>query len=490
MKIPVSRKEITLYPDPSRVITRFFMPGEPDRARSIIEHVVALEEERAGELLDEVLRRFSPRHRNISKVFEAHYERVRELIDASSEMPNRLAKEKRLLIGAYFTREYSIEAAAFYNPSIVEDPYQGNLLPGQMRVILSFRGTGENHISSIVFRSAVLDENNDIEIETPGNLVDVPEVVKRYQYRKRQFLEKLEEMHIQKDVVQEIMNRLGERFSYRELQNSIAETRGSRQVGYTAQKVIDALQWLASSHYEVSFSLDTALSDRVLFPVSETENNGIEDARFVRFTDDDGSVRYYATYTAYNGFTILPKLLVTEDFYEFKVLPLHGRYAQNKGMSLFSRKIHGRYAMTSRCDGVNLFLMLSDDVHYWTEATEILGPKYPWEFVQIGNGGSPIETPEGWLLLTHGVGAVRTYGLGVTLLDLEDPTRVIGRLPEPLLLPTEEEREGYVPNVVYTCGALVHAGELVIPYGISDYATCMATVPLEPLLAEIKRAGD
>jgi predicted GH43/DUF377 family glycosyl hydrolase len=336
----------------------------------------------------------------------------------------------------------------------------------------------------------VLDENNDIEIETPGNLVDVPEVVKRYQYRKRQFLEKLEEMHIQKDVVQEIMNRLGERFSYRELQNSIAETRGSRQVGYTAQKVIDALQWLASSHYEVSFSLDTALSDRVLFPVSETENNGIEDARFVRFTDDDGSVRYYATYTAYNGFTILPKLLVTEDFYEFKVLPLHGRYAQNKGMSLFSRKIHGRYAMTSRCDGVNLFLMLSDDVHYWTEATEILGPKYPWEFVQIGNGGSPIETPEGWLLLTHGVGAVRTYGLGVTLLDLEDPTRVIGRLPEPLLLPTEEEREGYVPNVVYTCGALVHAGELVIPYGISDYATCMATVPLEPLLAEIKRAGD
>ena len=239
MTIPVSRKEITLYPDPSRVITRFFMPGEPDRARSIIEHVVALEEERAGELLDEVLRRFSPRHRNISKVFEAHYERVRELIDASSEMPNRLAKEKRLLIGAYFTREYSIEAAAFYNPSIVEDPYQGNLLPGQMRVILSFRGTGENHISSIVFRSAVLDENNDIEIETPGNLVDVPEVVKRYQYRKREFLDKLEEMHIQKDVVQEIMNRLGERFSYRELQNSIDETRGSRQVGYTAQKVID-----------------------------------------------------------------------------------------------------------------------------------------------------------------------------------------------------------------------------------------------------------
>jgi predicted GH43/DUF377 family glycosyl hydrolase len=249
--------------------------------------------------------------------------------------------------------------------------------------------------------------------------------------------------------------------------------------------VIDSMGWVADSHYEVTFSRDTGLGERVIFPVSETESNGLEDARFVRF-QDGRETTYYATYTAYNGYAILPKLMVTEDFCHFTVRPLHGQHAQNKGMSLFPRKLGGRYAMIGRCDGVNLYLLFSSDVHFWPEATLLEGPAYPWEFVQIGNSGSPIETPEGWLLITHGVGPMRTYCLGATLLDLDDPSRVIGRTREPILLPTADEREGYVPNGVYSCGSIVHSGQLVIPYAMADYASAIATIPLSDLLAEIR----
>ena len=245
--------------------------------------------------------------------------------------------------------------------------------------------------------------------------------------------------------------------------------------------MIEAINWLANSHYEVTFSRDVAISERVLFPVSYSESNGIEDARFVKLTDDDGSVCYYATYTAYNGFTILPKLLKTKDFYHFKIMPIHGIYTQNKGMSLFPRRIDGKYALISRCDGSNNFINFSDKINVWRNAEKLMEPKYSWEFVLIGNCGSPIETEKGWLLITHGVGPMRMYSLGVALLDLEDPARVIGRLKEPLLVPNDKERDGSVPNVIYSCGSLIHNGELIIPYGISDYASSFAAISLDEL---------
>ena len=482
MALSVNRKSVKFGPNPKRVITRFFMPGREDRAEAVIRRILSLQDHSCRQLFNDVLRNFSNRHRNISKIFENNFKNIQHLLVRAGIDPDTLADERQLLIGSYFTQEYSIEAAAFFNPSIIEDPYQGNLNNGKLRVIVSFRATGEGHISSIVFRSGTLDKDNNLVFAPDGTFVDVPEIVKRHVYEKATFLKKLEEMRIVKDVVGMVMDRLGETFIYGELLASIEETRKNIEISPSKEKVIQAINWLASSHYEISFSLDTAISERVIFPVSYSESNGIEDARFVRFTDEDGKIAYYATYTAYNGFTILPKLMVTEDFYHFKIMPLHGNYAQNKGLALFPRKIGGKYAMISRCDGENIYIMYSDNINIWHEAVKIREPFLPEEFVKIGTGGSPIETEKGWLLITHGVGPVRTYTLGALLLDLEEPTRVLAYLDTPLLAPTEEEREGYVPNVVYSCGSIVHNGELILPYGMSDYCSSFATVGTEDLL--------
>jgi len=485
MSITVKRKEIKFYPNPKRVITRFDMPGKPDRAKSIIQKIIKISDKEIHTILSQVLRGFSKRHRNITKIFENNFNRIIYLFKEICVDPDSLSIEKKLLIGSYFTMEYSIESTAFFNPCIVEDPYQANLEEGQTRVIVSFRATGEGHISSIVFRSGIIDKNNNITFQPIGNLVDVPEVIKRHVYNKKSFLKKLDEMHIHKDVVNIIMDKLGDTFVYGKLQESIDETKKSINLTPSKENVIDAVNWLANSHYEITFSLDTAISERVIFPVSYTESNGIEDARFVKFTEDDGSMTHYATYTAYNGFTILPKLIKTNDFYHFDVMPIHGEYAQNKGMSLFPRKINGKYAMISRCDGKSIYIMFSDNINLWHIAKKIMEPIYPWEFIQIGNAGSPIETDKGWLLITHGVGPMRRYCLGASLLDLDDPTKVIARLEEPLLTPNEEEREGYVPNVVYSCGSIIHNNDLIIPYGISDYASAFATISMDELFNKL-----
>jgi predicted GH43/DUF377 family glycosyl hydrolase len=487
MALTVVRKTEKFVPDPKRVITRFFMPGQEDRAQAIIQRIAAVPEDVCRRLFNDVLRNFTKRHRNISKIFETHFKNVEHLVKRSGIDPGALSRQRKLLIGSYFTNEYSIESAAFFNPSIVEDPFQDNLDNGQLRVIVSFRATGEGHISSIVFRSGTLDAANNLTFAPAGNFVDVPEVVKRHVYDKTTFLKKLEEMRIVKDVVGMVMDRLGDTFIYGELLASIEETRKCIEITHTKEKVLQAINWLASSHYEITFSLDTAISERVIFPVSYSESNGIEDARFVKFTGEDGKVAYYATYTAYNGFTILPKLMETEDFYHFKIMPLHGNYAQNKGLALFPRKIGGKYAMISRCDGENIYIMYSDNINIWPEAVKIREPFLPDEFVKIGSAGSPIETERGWLLITHGVGPVRTYTLGAILLDLDEPTRVTAYLDMPLLAPTEEEREGYVPNVVYSCGSIVHNGDLIIPYGMSDYSSSVAMVGIENLLNEMRK---
>jgi predicted GH43/DUF377 family glycosyl hydrolase len=283
-----------------------------------------------------------------------------------------------------------------------------------------------------------------------------------------------------------VLEKLGDNFTYGELKRAAEETRKTHDLTPSKELIISRMMWLAKSHYDLDFSLDSAISERVIFPTSETERNGIEDARFVKFTEDNGTVTYYATYTAYDGVTILPKLLETKDFYHFKALAIHGEIARNKGMALFPRKIKGKYAMLCRIDGANNYIAYSDNINIWREATLIQKPEFPWEYVQIGNCGSPVETPEGWLVITHGVGPMREYVLGASLYELDNPEKVIGRLKTPLLTPNDEEREGYVPNVVYSCGSILHNGNLIIPYGMSDYAATYASVNLSELLEELK----
>jgi len=488
MAVTIKRLPNKFYPDPTRVIARFYRPGSSDgqRAKIIINRILAFSDQEVDLALNEVLADYSIRHRNITKIFEKHFDTVRDILASDPGIfPKSLSLKRRLLIGSYFTLEYAIEAAAFFNPSMIEDPNQGNREEGEKRVIVSFRAVGEGHISSIVFRSGILTRNNELVFKPAGRFVDLPEALKLHVYDKGQFMEKLHEMHIQKDIVGSVMERLGDSFLYRDLQESIAEVTRDIPITFTKKKVIDSMNWLASSHYEITFSLDTDLSERVIFPVSAHESNGIEDARFVKFTDDDGSVTYFATYTAYDGYTILPKSIETKDFYHFKIRPIHGEHVQNKNLAFFPRKIRGQYAMISRYDGVNNYLMFSDNIHVWHEAKKIQEPQYPWEFIQLGNCGSPLETDKGWLMITHGVGPMRRYSLGAVLLDLEDPSRIIGQLREPLLVANEEEREGYVPNVVYSCGSLIRNGDLIIPYGMSDSASGFATVRVDELLNKL-----
>lgn len=454
----------------------------------LITRIMSLTERQQQEILTQVLRDYSKRHRSISRIFEKHFNRLAPLFKQLNIDRDKLSSVQKGLIGSYFTMEYSIEAAAFFNPSIMEDPDQSEMAAGEKRVILSFRATGEGHISSVVFRSGIMDRNNNIAIEPAGRMLESPEHVRNHTYHKTSFSRKLEEMQTGKSAAYPIMmSKLTDTFTYEELKRYVEETRVIVHDDLQSLVLLNEMMWLASSHYEMDFSVDTAISERVIFPIADTEMKGIEDARFARFTGDDGEVTYYATYTAYDGITILPKLLLTKDFYHFKVMPVHGEVAQNKGMALFPRKINGKFAMLCRTDGVNNYISFSENINVWRHASLLQTPKFPWEFVQMGNCGSPIETPEGWLVITHGVGPVREYVLGVSLLDLENPEKEIGRLSTPLLMPNVKEREGYVPNVVYSCGSMIHNESLIIPYAMSDYASTYATVGLAELLAALKK---
>lgn len=491
MSNALKRKTIRFYSDPKRVIVRFFFPGPESRVLSIIQKVIEMPEEPARLSLNRALRDFSARHRNISRIFQKHFERIREIIsDRAGDLSN-LSISKKLLIGAYFSSEYSIESAAFFNPSMVEDPDQTGLQEGQKRVIISFRATGEGHVSSIAFRGGILDANNNLELMPTSRLIDEAETINNWIYNKDIFFKNFREVYGlcelpgENEVVGCIEKKLKLEFDYTELYQAIDETKRELQPEEPQLEMLKLISWLGDSHYSISFSLDTGISDRVIFPISAAESNGIEDARFVKFTDDDGLERYYATYTAYNGVSIMPMLIETLDFYHFEVKPIHGENAQNKGMALFPRKIKGKYVMLSRIDGICNYIMFSDSINLWHEAIELQSPKFPWEFIQVGNCGSPIETEFGWLVITHGVGPMRTYVISAILLDLDDPTKVIGQLSEPLLSPNEEEREGYVPNVVYSCGSIINNDELVIPYAMSDTASTYATLSLKELLINL-----
>jgi predicted GH43/DUF377 family glycosyl hydrolase len=481
--LQVERKKEKFLAESSRVITKFYLPGDEERVRHIIARILRLTEEEVQENLQRVMVNFANRHKDIRYVFKKNFAEIERYLAEGLE----LSGERRCLIGAFFTHEYSIQAAAFFNPSIVMHPDQNCLREKCMRFILSFRSTGEGHISSIEFRSGVLDEKNDIHFDAVSRFVETPEVIENSTYDKYVFQLKLEDMEALNDVSSGILAELPARFSFVELQAAISKKtdvwyEGSLDV---LNATVEKMRWLARSNYQLRFRKDRRISERVIFPVSENEIRGIEDARFVRFCDTDGAATYYATYTAYNGVDILPMLLETKDFGSFTIRTLNGKAVQNKGMALFPRKINGRYMMISRQDGENIFIMSSDNIHFWYEAEILQEPQYPWEFVQIGNCGSPLETEAGWIMLTHGVGAMRRYCIGAYLLDLHDPTRIIGRLAEPLLSPTEEEREGYVPNVLYSCGAMIHNDELIIPYAMADTSSGIAVVSVPNLLARL-----
>ncbi len=489
MQVTVTRKDIKFLPDASRVIARFHFSSNGG-SKNIIRNVLAMSDNEVNIALSQVLRGYSKRHRNISIIFETHFNKLSDLFDKLGIDHGKVDNLRKALIGSYFTMEYSIESAAFFNPSVVEDIDQSELGPDEKRLIFSFRATGEGHISSIVFRSAVIDKNSDLIVEPVGKMLAEAERIKRHVYNKKTFIKKLDEMSDFNNKISPVfvLEKLGDNFTYGELKRAAEETRKTHDLSPSKESIISRMMWLAKSHYDLEFSLDSAISERVIFPTSETEKNGIEDARFVRFTEDNGKVTYYATYTAYDGVAILPKLLETKDFYHFKALAIHGEIARNKGMALFPRKIKGKYAMLCRIDGTNNYITYSDNINIWREATLIQKPEFPWEYVQIGNCGSPVETAEGWLVITHGVGPMREYVLGASLYELDNPEKVIGRLKTPLLTPNDEEREGYVPNVLYSCGSILHNGNLIIPYGMSDYAATYASVNLSELLEELKNS--
>ncbi|MEI6351794.1 MAG: glycoside hydrolase family 130 protein [Verrucomicrobiota bacterium] len=470
---------VVFRPDNSRVLIRPFIPGDPARVVNIIGRALALSEAEVEEQLVAVAEDFGKRHLDIRALWRQHFERVKAHVFSSRP----LSEARRLYIGALFTGEYALESAALFNPSIVAHPDQSNLAEGELRFILSLRATGEGHISSIEFRTGIIHADYSITTEKPSRFVTAPTVNPNPTYRKTIFLDKLMEMGFENDWSSLVMESLGEGFTLSELEKSMQRATQRKPLPRDVQRTMECVRWLAQSNYEVDFSPSVAVSERIIFPVSSNESNGMEDARFVRFVEEDGSVIYYATYTAYNGHAILPQLLETPDFLHFRALTLNGKAVQNKGMALFPRRIDGRYAMISRQDDENLFLMFSDNPHFWSDPKLLRRPGEPWESVKIGNCGSPIETDAGWLVITHGVGPMRKYCIGAMLLDLNDPSKVLSHLSEPLLSAKDAEREGYVPNVVYTCGALVHRGRLILPYGLSDTAATIVTIELDNLLA-------
>ena len=417
-----------LRPDPARVVVRPFRPTtEPRdlnptdkvRANNIVDRVVRLDPDAAARQLTDVLENFEGRHRNLLEIFETRAAEMEEALEPHAV----LNKTRRCLIGAYFLNEYSYEASALFNPSIVRNPDQSGAPEHGCRFILSLRAIGEGHISSLTFRSGTIAADGTVSIDPTARFASVPKIRSR-----------------------------------------------------TAMSNGDDV--------EVIFRDDEELSERVIFPITDAQANGIEDARFVEF-NDNGRKIFYATYTAYSGRAIRSELLETTDFRSFRMTPLGGSAARNKGMALFPRKIDGRYAMIGRQDNENLYLIYSDDLHSWDGGQPILQPKYPWEFVQIGNCGSPIELDDCWLLLIHGVGPVRKYSIGAVLLDKKDPSKVLARSREPLIRPEPTEREGYVPNVVYTCGAMRHRDRIILPYAISDTFSNFATVEIDELMKAV-----
>lgn len=480
----VTRDPTILYPDQSRVLLRPFYPGDSQRMAGIVARIEAVPEHEVRILLDEISAEFSKRHLDVQHRFLERFEQIQSMLGTHSS----LSEPRRRLIGSYFLSEYSLESAALFNPAIVRHPDQTGVPSGALRFILSLRATGEGHISSVTFRTGILHSDLRIDITPSSGFLTEPRQLPNPVLEKALFTRKLAELGLTSEFTQGVMSQLANSFTLDDLRARLQAEQFPLPDGIlkTDQREAQGIWMLARSNYEVQFSSELNLCQRILFPGTPSQRNGIEDARFVHFQEDDGSCCYFATFTAYDGRVVMPELVSTADFLRFRFTTLNGRAAQNKGMALFPRRIGGRYAMLSRQDNENIHLMFSDNVHFWNESKVLLKPAFPWELTQLGNCGSPIETEQGWLVLSHGVGAMRRYCIGAFLLDRDDPSKVIGRLRAPLLQPSQTEREGYVPNVVYSCGSLVHAGHLLIPYGLADHATGFATVPVARVLAAME----
>ncbi|MBU3023638.1 glycoside hydrolase family 130 protein [Aestuariibacter sp. A3R04] len=481
-ELSIKRRKWKLHPDPSLVICRPHIPsGGPSRIQAIINRVLGLSKQDANKLLDRLRLDFSERHRDLNSILDANF----KLVEPYAPSNLTLSANQKMLLGAYFTMEYAVSSAALFNPSIVRHPDQSNLGPHELRFVMSLRAVGEGHISSLCFRSGIIKEDGSILFDPVSDIVEMPLQKNETLFDKATFFQRVYSFTPEKKALNDLLNRLPERFTLREIDNAVVDML-SRNVGDEYGQCLHTVQLVAHANYEINFHKTRSISERVIFPLSPSEVAGIEDARFVEFNDENQQT-YYATYTAYDGHNILPQLMETRDFSHFKISTFSGNAAQNKGMALFPRKVNGKYAMLGRLDGENNYIMYSDTLSHWGNATLVQTPEQPWEFIQLGNCGSPIETEAGWLVLTHGVGPMREYSIGAVLLDLDDPRRVIAKLSHPLLRPHEQEREGYVPNVVYSCGALVHRNELILPYAMSDISSGLVSVNVKELLESMDK---
>jgi len=486
----VTRTDVVLTADPARVLARLFVPGyellmdTESRASDVLARIFVLPEDVVRSTLRNVHTRFDGRHRDLPGLLRTHYERIAHRIPEDAV----LTDERRSLIGACFTQEFSVEGAALFNPSAVAHPDQSNLPPGHCRFILSLRAVGEGHLSCVEFRTGVLGPNKELRIEDPGPHIETGRTGPA-PYDREVFAAKLAEEGAGGESASFLIESLPPRFHEEELQRALSALARQRVTRPGGSRTDEVARRIASHNYEVEFSPESSIAERVLWPHAPEESRGIEDARFVRFVDEDGSSVYQATFTAYDGEQVEPKMLETSDFRRFHISQLAGPAAQNKGMAFFPRKLGGRYVALSRWDRENSAIATSYDGRRWGEATMLYVPSRPWELIKTGNCGSPIETEAGWLVLTHSVGPMREYAIGALLLDLDDPRLVIGALREPLLSPGEDERDGYVPNVVYSCGALLHGDQLMLPYGVGDSFVRFAFVDVPLLLDRLSADG-
>jgi predicted GH43/DUF377 family glycosyl hydrolase len=486
MTVALKDTGIVLRADTNRVLARFFVPGREDlapgasRAGGVVDRVLALTEDQVERALDLVMDKAGPHHRSLETILSKHASMLESRVDGSV----KLTPARVLLLGATFTREDSLEGAALCNPSIVPHPQQPH--DGATDFVLSVRGIGEGHRSSIGFRTGTVRDDGTVTLHTPG---PYPETAIEHTgvHRRSVFLAQFTEQGNDPENIQFILDGLDDLFDDDQLEERISLLMADKASRSNTAATVRDVRALAASGYRADFSEESELSERVLWPHSPAESHGLEDARFVRFTEDNGKATYYATYTAFDGFHIQQHMLDTKDFRTFRSAPMTGAAAVGKGLALFPRRVHGRFLALTRSDRESNEIASSDDPRHWPDQQSIQVPERSWEMVQLGNCGSPIETELGWLVLTHGVGPMRTYSLGAILLDLDNPTRMIARTDSPILSPEGERTGGYVPNVVYTCGSMAHGDTLVLPYGVGDQAIAIATLSISALLKAMRR---
>jgi len=487
----ITRSAVTLSPDPGRTLARLFVPGHElltsteSRATGVLGRLLAMPEDAVTATLQRVRERYADRHRDLPDVLARHYRQIAHRVPDVGP----LTDDRRALIGAAFTQEFAIEGAALFNPSAVPHPDQSGVPAGAVRFLMTLRAVGEGHISSVELRSGVAGPGSELCLDPPGRGAENGDT-RPTSYNRDLFAALLTEQGADEESRRYLLGRLSTTFDGPELERALAALTGQHVTRLGGTHTAAIAREIAANSYEVVFASSVPLAQRVLWPQSAAESHGMEDVRLVRFVDDDGAVTYRGTYTAYDGTRVAPQLLETRDFVSFRISQLAGPAAKDKGLALFPRTVGGRHAALTRADRESNGIAFSDDGLRWGEPTELHGPTQPWEMIQTGNCGPPIETKAGWLVLTHGVGPMREYAIGALLLDLADPTRVVGRLTEPLLVPAEDERDGYVPNVVYSCGALVVGDLLLLPYGASDATVRFAFVDVPELLSRLTTSAN